>query len=126
MKGGALFCRLVFNTTGQLLNIAFAPSRDGNNRPAQYAELVANGSGLRFTVTGLNERTHYTYDLRAKDKDENTIRSHSGEFTTQSDVTTSVSDSQSPMANCQKIFRNGQLIILRDGVEYNAMGQEIQ
>ena len=34
-------------------------------------------------------------------------------------------DSQSPMTNCQKIFRNGQLIIIRDGVEYNAMGQEI-
>jgi hypothetical protein len=125
-KDGALFCRLVFNTDGQLLNISFAPGRDGNNRPALYAEQVANGSGLRFTVTGLNESTHYTYDLRAKDKDENTIRSHSGEFTTQSDVTTSVSDSQSPMANCQKIFRNGQLIILRDGVEYNAMGQEIR
>ena len=29
---------------------------------------------------------------------------------------------QSPMANCQKLLRNGQLIILRDGVEYNAMG----
>ena len=38
--------------------------------------------------------------------------------------TTSVenSHSQSPMTNCQKIFRNGQLIILRDGVEYNTVG----
>ena len=122
MKGGALFCRLVFNTTGQLLNISFAPSRDGNNRPVQYAEQVANGSGLRFTVTGLNERTHYTYDLRAKDKDENTIQSHSGEFTTKSNVSTSVSDIQSPITNCQKLLRNGQLVIVRDGVEYNAMG----
>ena len=34
--------------------------------------------------------------------------------------------SQSPITNCQKIFRNGQLIILRDGVEYNAMGAQIQ
>ena len=33
--------------------------------------------------------------------------------------------SQSAMTNCQKIFRNGQLIIVRDGVEYNAMGQEL-
>ena len=125
MKGGALFCRLVFNTTGQLLNISFAPSRDGNNRPAQYAELVANGSGLRFTVTGLNERTHYTYDLRAKDKDENTIQSHSGEFTTKSNVTTDMDNISSPVTTCQKVMRNGQLIIIRDGVEYNAMGQEI-
>ena len=126
MKGGALFCRLVFNTTGQLLNISFAPSRDGKNRPAQYAELVANGSGLRFTVTGLNERTHYTYDLRAKDKDENTIQSHSGEFTTKSNVTTDMDNIQSPVTTCQKVMRNGQLIILRDGKEYNAMGAEIQ
>ena len=28
----------------------------------------------------------------------------------------------SPITNCQKILRNGQLIILRDGVEYNALG----
>ena len=35
------------------------------------------------------------------------------------------SHSQSPMTNFQKILRNGQLIIVRDGVEYNAMGQEL-
>ena len=34
--------------------------------------------------------------------------------------------SQSPMANRQKVMRNGQLIILRDGVEYNAQGQIIK
>ena len=28
--------------------------------------------------------------------------------------------------NCQKLFRGGQLIIVRDGVEYTVMGQEIQ
>ena len=31
-------------------------------------------------------------------------------------------DIQSPMTNYQKLFRDGQLIILRDGVEYNAVG----
>ena len=34
--------------------------------------------------------------------------------------------SPSPMANRQKLLRNGQLIILRDGVEYNAQGQIIK
>jgi hypothetical protein len=34
--------------------------------------------------------------------------------------------SQSPMANRQKLLRDGQLIILRDGVEYNAQGQIIK
>jgi hypothetical protein len=33
---------------------------------------------------------------------------------------------QLPITNCQKVLRNGQLLILRDGVEYNLMGTEIQ
>jgi hypothetical protein len=32
---------------------------------------------------------------------------------------------QSSMTNCQKIIRNGQLIILRDGKTYNVMGLEL-
>jgi hypothetical protein len=32
---------------------------------------------------------------------------------------------QSSMTNCQKIIRKGQLIIIRDGIEYNAVGQEM-
>ena len=33
--------------------------------------------------------------------------------------------SQSPMANRQKVIRDGQLIILRDGKSYSVMGQEL-
>ena len=32
---------------------------------------------------------------------------------------------QSPITSCQKIFRDGQVIIIRHGVEYNAMGQKL-
>ena len=41
--------------------------------------------------------------------------------------TTSVenTNTQSPTTNCQKIIRNGQLIILRDGKTYNVMGLEL-
>ena len=124
-KGNEVFCTLTFNADGQLLNIAFAPGRNGNH-PAQYAEAVANGKGFRFTVTGLEEGTDYTYDITVKDASNQTINSHTGAFTTQSTTAVENTHSQSPMTNCQKIFRNGQLIILRDGVEYNAMGQEIQ
>ena len=122
-KDGVVFCTLTFNADGQLLNIAFAPSRDGNNRPAQYAEQVANG-GLRFTVTGLEEATHYTYNIDVRDIANKTINSHSGEFTTQS--ITAVDNIQSPITTCQKVIRNGQLIILRDGKTYTTMGAEIQ
>ena len=121
-KDGEIFCTLTFNANGQLLNIAFAPSRDGNNRPAQYAEQA--GKGYRFTVTGLEEGTDYTYNISVKDASNKTINSHTGAFTTQS--TTAVDNITTTTANIQKIMRNGQLIILRDGVEYNAMGAQIQ
>ena len=122
-KDGEVFCTLTFNAEGQLLNIAFAPGRQGNH-PAQYAEAVANG-GYRFTVTGLTESTDYTYNITVKDAANKTIKSHSGKFTTESLTAVEYTHIQSPISNCQKILRDGQLLILRDGVEYNAMGQEL-
>ena len=118
-----MICTLTFNSAGQLINIAFAPGRNGNP-PAQYAEQVANGKGYRFTVTGLEEGTHYTYNIDVKNTADQTINSHSGEFTTQS--TTAVENIEvSENDNAQKLIRNGQLIIIRNGVEYNAVGQEL-
>ena len=121
-KDGEVVCTLTFNSAGQLINIAFAPGRNGNH-PAQYAEQVANGKGYRFTVTGLEEGTHYTYNIDVKNTADQTIKSHSGEFTTQS--TTAVDNITTNNANIQKIIRDGQFIIVRDGVEYNAVGQEM-
>jgi hypothetical protein len=123
-KDGVVFCTLTFNADGQLLNISFAPSRDGNNRPVQYAEQAANG-GLRFTVTGLEAGTNYTYDVVTKDQQDKEISTHSGEFTTKSNVTTDMDNIQSPASTCQKLLRNGQLIILRDSKTYSVMGQEL-
>ena len=119
-KGNEVFCTLTFNADGQLLNIAFAPGRDGNH-PIQYAEQA--GNGYRFTVTSLESGTKYGYNIDVKDAANKTIKSHSGEFTTQS--TTAVDNITTNNANIQKIMRDGQFIIVRDGVEYNAMGQEM-
>ena len=124
-KDGEVFCTLTFNAEGQLLNIAFAPGRDGNH-PAQYAEAVANGKGYRFTVTGLTEATQYAYNIDVRDAANKTINSHSGEFTTKGDTTTDMDNIQSPVTTCQKLLRDGQLLILRDGKTYNVMGAEIQ
>ena len=119
-KGNEVFCTLTFNAEGQLLNIAFAPGRDGN-RPAQYAEQA--GNGYRFTVTSLASGTKYGYNIEVKDASNKTIKLHSGEFTTES--MTAVENITTNNANIQKIMRDGQLIIVRDGVEYNAVGQEL-
>ncbi len=116
-KDGKVVCTLTFNSEGQLLNIAFAPGREGNH-PAQYAEATTNG--YRFTVTGLEEGTDYTYTVTSKDAANKTISEHSGKFTTNS--ATALDNTHSQSANCQKILRNGQLIIIRDGKVYNAQG----
>ena len=122
-KDGNVVCTLTFNSDGQLLNIAFAPSRDGNNHGAQYAEQANNG--YRFTVTALEEGTDYTYTITSKDADNNTLSEHSGEFTTKSATALDNTHTQSPMTNCQKLIRDGQLLIIRDGVEYNALGMRL-
>ena len=118
-KDGEVFCTLTFNSNGQLVSIAFAPGREGNH-PAQYAEAAANG--YRFTVTGLEESTKYGYNLEVKDSNNQTIQSYEGEFTTESTTALDNINSQSPMTNCQKIIRDGQLLIIRDGKTYNAQG----
>ena len=118
-KDGEVFCTLTFDSEGRLLNIAFSPGRNGNH-PVQYAEQAANG--YRFTVTGLESGTKYNYTITTKDSIDQTISTYSGEFTTQSNVSTSVSDNQYPITDTRKEYRDGQLLIIRDGVEYNALG----
>ena len=121
-KAGEPFCTLTFNADGQLLNIAFAPGRDGNH-PAQYAEQAVNG--YRFTVTGLKEGAHYTYNIDVRDAADKTIKSYTGEFTTESTTAVENTHSQSPTIDCQKILYEDHIYILRDGKTYTIMGAEI-
>lgn len=45
------------------------------------------------------------------------------EFYIRSNVPAAIENVECATSNVQKILRNGQLIIIRDGIEYNAMGQ---
>ena len=120
-KDGEVFCTLTFNSNGQLVNIAFAPGRRGNH-PVRYAEATANG--YQFTVTGLDESTEYGYNLDVKDDSSKIIKSYEGEFTTNS--ATGVEDVVISDGTTQKLFRDGQLVIIRDGKTYNAQGVELK
>ena len=122
-KGDQIFCTLTFSKDGQLTNIAFAPSRDGQHR-AQYAE--ATTKGLRFTVTSLDSGTRYGYDITTKNENEEVIDSYSGEFTTKSDVATDIDNVTATDNTVQKLLRDNQLLILRNGKTYNTMGAEIR
>lgn len=41
-------------------------------------------------------------------------------------ISTALPNIQYPVSNTHKIIRNGQLIILKDGAEYNAQGMKLQ
>jgi len=129
-KDGEEVCTLVFNSNGQLMRIAFAaPARNGAERHAPAAVLTQNG--YRFTVTGLNSGTKYAYAIDVKDKAGTSINTYNGTFTTTvngvptdvEDVTTDTSlESDTP----RKVFRDGQVLILRNGKTYTLTGVEVE
>ena len=126
-KDGAVVCTLIFNSDGQLIGIAFAPSRDGRSQ-IPTATLTANG--MQFTVTGLNSGTHYALNLTAKDSQDAVIASYSSEFTTTNngDEITSLdqmSNEQSQMGY-GKFIKNGQLFIQQGDKTYNAHGARVK
>ena len=132
-KDGVTFCTIVFNAQGQLVSIAFKPRRqnapEANNAPngAQYAEMTANG--YRFKVTGLNAGSDYAYTLTARDAANSILETYTGEFTTLSDspmgIQESASEDTCARGQTEKILRNGQVLILRNGVAYDMMGQTL-
>lgn len=139
-KDDEVFCTLVFNANGQLTNIAFsAPARNGEqrNRPAA----VLTQSGYRFTVTGLTSGTRYAYDLTVKDYNDTILQSYTGTFITKGEnITTNLDNIEDSAPNGdalngdnlqgnntpRKVFRDGQVYILRGGKTYTLTGVEVK
>lgn len=119
-KNGAVCCTLTFNANGQLMNIAFAPSRDGAVH-APAAEQTT--TGYKFTVTGLETGVTYNYTIIAKDASNSEVANYSGSFVTK-DATGF--DSIHGEATITKIISNGHLLIHRDGKTYNAQGMRVE
>ena len=129
-KDGVTFCTLVFNAQGQLVSIAFKPRRQNapaaeGTTPATYAEMTANG--FRFTVTGLNEGSAYAYTLTVRNAANTVLETYTGDFTTLSNTPTGINESAGEDAHGQveKIIRDGQVLIIRNGVTYDMMGQTL-
>ena len=134
-KDDEVFCTLVFNANGQLTGIAFAPGRNGNAHAPAATMSIA---GMTFTVTGLNSASKYAYRLAVADEAKEEIVAYRGEF-----ATTGYTGEVNPGGEAenldgleevtasakfggQKILRDGQLFILRDGKTYTAQGQEVR
>ena len=128
-QDGKEVCTLIFNSNGQLMRIAFAaPSRNGAAHHAPAAVLTE--SGYRFTVTGLNSGTQYAYAIDVKDKAGASLNMYKGTFTTTvngtptdvEDVTAGTSLNEDAP---RKVFRDGQVYILREGKTYTLTGEEM-
>ena len=129
-KDDITFCTLIFNAQGQLVSIAFKPRRQNapaaeGTTSATYAEMTANG--FRFTVTGLNEGSAYAYTLTVRNAANTVLETYTGDFTTLSNTPTGINESADEDAHGQveKIIRDGQVLILRNGKTYDMMGQRL-
>ena len=124
-KDGEVFCTFIFNMNGQLVGIAFAPSRNGAPQ-AHAAVMTANG--MQFTVTGLNSVTNYGFTLTAKDSQDAVLATYEGEFTTTSNgdyIPESLENVDSSSAP-QKVMVNGRIFILRGDKTYTLTGAEVK
>ena len=135
-KDGVIFCTLVFNDNGQLIGIAFAPSREEASHAPAATMSVA---GMSFTVTGLNSASKYAYRLVVADDNDKEIQAYSGEFATtgyqgsvnpggQPEVTPQGIDQATieKTSTVTKFFRNGQLFIQRGNELFNAQGARVK
>ena len=121
-KDGEVFCTLIFNNMGQLVGMAFAPARDGE-QSANQGDAQSTAYGFSFVVTNLSANSHYTYTFTVNGADNEVIETYSGAFDT-SEVT-ALSETERQNKPSRKIIRNGQVLILRDGETYDMMGQRM-
>ncbi|MDY4513568.1 MAG: hypothetical protein SPD96_01075, partial [Paludibacteraceae bacterium] len=85
-------------------------------------EMTANG--FRFTVTGLNEGSAYAYTLTVRNAANTVLETYTGDFTTLSNTPTGMQEADNtPAGKVEKLLRDGQVLILRNGVAYDMMGQ---
>lgn len=96
---------------------------DKNGNVTQKRVASATQSLVTCELTELLPETNYYFAVKAYNNNDQMVAEENGSFAT-TVVPTAVENahSQSPMTNCKKILRDGQLLILRDGKTYNAMG----
>ena len=115
---GNVVCKIMFNSFGQLLGIAFAPSRNRNQQATQ-------STGFNFTVEGLNASTTYKYEFVAYDDTDDAIETLSGSFTTTADTPMNIDNA--PAANApQKYIQDGHLFIDNNDRTFDALGQQVR
>lgn len=107
---------IVFDKEGNVVSTAGSGSA-----PRKALRLDDN---FEYTLTDVDTNAPYTYAMEAHDEDNQLINTDKGSFG--AEMPTGIKNSQEPKAKSQKLIKDGQLIILRDGKQYNALGSEIK
>ena len=113
-------CKIMFDASGKLLGIAFAPGRNGNKQQTPQA------LGFSFTVEGLIPNTTYKYEFIAHDETDDVIETLTGSFTTMAELPTDVESPETDSASAIKVVQNDQVLILRGDRTYTVIGQEVK
>lgn len=117
-KDGNIICTLIFNENGQLTSIAF-------NAPGRNAPQQTQSAGFLFTVTGLDSGTGYVMTMTSKDNNGAILQTETISFVTNSpqaiDPVTG-----NPSSVTRKVIKDGQVLILKNGKTYNALGAEMK
>ncbi len=116
---GHVVCKIMFNASGRLLGIAFAPNRDRSQTSAQT-------DNFQFTVEGLDPSTTYEYEFMAHDETDDVIETLTGSFTTMAEMPTDVESPETDSASAIKVVQNDQVLILRGDKTYTVQGQEVK
>lgn len=119
-KGGELVFEIIFDANGiaELIDHQYDPRRVRSS---------VQSAGFKYTIEGLDEGVAYTYCIDAKNSANEVIYHHDGGFTTGGGINTDAGlVESSAKISGQKILRNGQILILRDGKTYTVQGQEVK
>ena len=116
-------CKLVFNNEGQLLSSVYRALSYSTKQHLPSATMTSKG--YQFVVTGLDSGTEYTYEVSVTDADGQTINTHKGTFRTEGGTAVDNVSANKPN-DTDKVFRNGQVYILRNGKTYTLTGEEVE
>jgi len=118
-----LICSMTFNAEGIILSATYAaPARNRTDNKAPAAVQTTNG--WKYTIDGLEANSEYEYTVTAKNSEDGVIYTKTASFTTQ--ASEDLESVQPSNVRSQKIIRNGQLVIERDGKTFNATGAQIK
>ena len=99
-----------------------APSRNGNETQSPMATQTA--TGWKYTVSGLDAGTEYTYTVIASDGS-NTLYNKPGSFKTTGGAT-SMDKVQRDQVQGKMVIEDGVLYIKYNGTKYNVQGIRIE